>query len=417
MPPEKVTTMDWKKGTWHNDRVGKHDVEVVICADWAPIRGFKDVLLQDPKTVYGNLLTELRSADLRIVNLECPLVDHGEEVFKSGAVLKGTTAHIKGLTCVPFEIVTMGNNHVFDYGTDAFIKTRELLHQDEIQTLGAGLDIEEAAAPLMVDIQGIRLAIVNFSEGEDLTAASEKPGVFGWDVDRVVEQVRTVTQKANAVIVVCHAGVEYIPYPPPYLAAAFQRIADAGADLIIGHHPHVPQGVQVWDQVPICYSLGNFVFFQHTDLQWRKIGYFVKAGIAEEGLSHFQIVPYEILPQKLQLLKGMKLEWVMKKIKMISEPLDDFTKITSAWNGFIKYYGIDGFRDEIDHIMSHLAKEPAKGAAMFRNRLTTIQHHQHLVDAMTRIVDNTIDDAPDWAMQTVEEWLTRKIMDDPQDQG
>ncbi len=408
-PPEN--TIDWQTGTYHNPQAGDAQAEVVICSDWAPIRGFKDIILRDPEAVYGDLLPELRRGDLRIVNLECPLVDQGAPVSKSGAVLKGMSAHISGLTSIPFEVATLGNNHVFDYGIEAFIQTRDLLHQNNIKTVGAGVSIEEAAAPLIVSAGGTTIGIVNFSEGEDLTAAGEKPGVFGWEVDRVVAQVQELNGRVNATIVVCHGGVEYIPYPPPYLAEAFQRIAGMGADLIIGHHPHVPQGIQIQTHVPICYSLGNFVFFQHTQLQLRKIGYFVKAGIAANGLSHIRIVPYEILPTRLQLLKEKKYRWVMKKLKAISEPLNDFSRIIQAWNGFIKYYGVNGFKDEVANIMETLDKEPGKGAAMFRNRLTTMQHNQHLMDTMTRIMDGTIDQAPAWAVDTVAEWLTRQISD------
>jgi len=131
-------------------------------------------------------------------------------------------------------------------------------------------------------------------------------------------------------------------------------------------------------------------------------------------LSHIRMVPYEIHPARLQLLKEDKRQWVMNKLKDISEPLVDFLQVVEAWNGFIKYYGIKGFQNEITHILDQLAKEPAKGAAMFRNRLTTMQHNRHLVDAMTRIMNGTIDHAPDWAFKTAAEWLTRKISDNPE---
>ena len=101
----------------------------------------------------------------------------------------------------------------------------------------------------------------------------------------------------------------------------------------------------------------------------------------------------------------------MKKLKIISEPLNDFPRIIEAWNGFIKHYGINGFQNEVANIMETFAGEPAKGAAMFRNRLTTMQHTQHLVDTMTRIMEGTIDHAPAWALDTVAEWLTRQISD------
>jgi hypothetical protein len=72
--------MDWETGTYHNPQAGDAQAEVIICSDWAPIRGFKDIILQDPEAVYGDLLPELRGGDMRIVNLECPLVDNGGTV-------------------------------------------------------------------------------------------------------------------------------------------------------------------------------------------------------------------------------------------------------------------------------------------------------------------------------------------------
>jgi len=314
------------------------------------------------------------------------------------------------LTAVPFEIATLGNNHVFDYGLDGFVRTRELLRDHGIRTVGAGLSMEQAGRPLIETVNGVSVGIINFSEGEDLSAAGEKtPGVYGWEIDRVVEGVRALKAEVSAVIVICHGGVEYIPFPPPYLADAFDRIARAGADLIIGHHPHVPQRIRIHHGVPICYSLGNFVFFQPTDLHFRKIGYLVKAGVAENGIARIRLIPYEIQAQRLNMLAGGKRERFFKTLESISAPLSDFNGIEAAWHGFLKYYGKAGFREEMDRIMTTLAAEPAKGAAMFRNRLTTLQHRHHLMDLMTRIMDDSLDAAPAWAVERVAEWMTRKI--------
>lgn len=404
--------IDWQNGTWRNSQAKRARTEIAFCSDWAPIRGFEQIMITEPLSVYGDLLPELQDADMRIVNLECPLADQAEPVFKSGAVFKGQPAHIPALTQVPFEITTMANNHVFDYGVDAFQNTRILLDQNRIGHVGAGNNIDEAAAPLVVTSNGIRLGLINFSEGEDLTAAGINAGVFGWDVDRVVELVQAVKKEAHAVIVICHAGVEYIPYPPPYVVLAFQRLAAAGADLIIGHHPHVPQGVQIHEQVPICYSLGNFVFYQPVDLLWRKNGYFVKAGFNENGLSHMRLVPYEILNKNLRLLKNEKHLWFLRRLQDLSQPLEDIEQIQEAWHGYLRYYGVSGFRAEIKNIMDNLDQETAKGAAMFRNRITTMQHNQHLTDTLTRIMNDVIDIAPQWAYDRVKEWMTRRISDD-----
>jgi hypothetical protein len=409
----KMTTtglegFDWSRGRWVNAVVPQAQAEIVIASDWAPIRAFDEIVARFPEAVYGDVLPILRQGDLRIVNLECALSTDASPVWKSGSVFKGRPVHISGLTVVPFEVVTLANNHVFDYGPEAFLQTQKLLSENSIRSVGAGMNAEEARRPLVLEVKGVRIGIVNFSEGEDLTAAVSGPGVFGWEVDTVVDCVRAIRPGVDVILVICHGGVEYIPFPPPYLADAFRRIAEAGADLVIGHHAHVPQGVQICNGVPICYSLGNFVFYQQTDLYYRKLGYLVKAGVSRAGLSQLHLIPYEIGSECLRLLRGDESALFFESLKKVSLPLADQEGIAEAWQGFLRYYGLKGFRDEIAMILAKMDQEPAKGAAMLRNRITTMQHREHWIDAMTRIMDGTIDSSPQWALDLAAEWLTRK---------
>ena len=399
---------DWSRGRWVNAAAPRARTEIVIAADWAPIRAFDEIVARSPEAVYGDVLPILRQNDLRIANLECALSGDAAPVWKSGSVFKGRPEHIHGLTAVPFEVATLANNHVFDYGPEAFGQTLKLLSDHSIRSVGAGMSAEEARRPLILDLNGVRIGIINFSEGEDLTSAVSGPGVFGWDVDAVVESVRAIRPGVDIILVICHGGVEYIPFPPPYLAEALRRIAGAGADLVIGHHAHVPQGVQICNGVPICYSLGNFVFYQETDLFYRKLGYLVKAGVSRAGLAQLQLIPYEIGSGSLRLLVGDESAQFFESMKKVSLPLASPEGIADAWHGFLRYYGIQGFRDEIAMILAKMDQEPAKGAAMLRNRITTMQHREHWIDAMTRIMEGSIDDSPQWALDLAAEWLTRK---------
>ena len=401
--------LDWKQGTWSCGSEAPRDTaEIIITSDWAPIRAFDHIIARSPEAIYGDLLPVLRQGDLRITNLECPLTDLATPVWKSGAVLKGAPEHVPGLTAVPFEVVTLANNHVFDYSQGGFDQTIWLLDDHGIRRVGAGHTADEACRPLIMDVNGIGLGILNFSEGEDLTATLDGPGVFGWDPDLVVDAVETLKRTVDIVLVICHCGVEYIAFPPVYVARAFQRIAEAGADMIIGHHPHVPQGIQIHHGVPICYSLGNFVFYQETDLVYRKTGFLVKAGLSPAGLNRFSVVPYEILSDRLALLDGARRKWFFEALRKVSAPLEDNRKIAAAWNAFLGRYGLRGFKEEIHMLLDKLEQDPLKGAAMFRNRIATMQHNQHWIDALTRIIEGTIDDAPPWALELTEQWLTQR---------
>lgn len=193
------------------------------------------------------------------------------------------------------------------------------------------------------------------------------------------------------------------------MAAAFQKIVDAGAHLVIGHHPHVPQGVQIYNQAPICYSLGNFVFFQPTDLYYRKVGFLVKAGLSKGAVVYLKLIPYGIHDQGLRLLEGEEHLQFLDKLKTISTPLDNFADIEKAWHGFLHYYGVDGLHEEIQGILEKLHSEPAKGAAMLRNRLTTMQHNQHWKDTLSKVINADLDASPKWAYDLAEEWLTTTV--------
>ncbi len=404
-----VTSFNWNIGAWSDSSAGTAEEILCIAGDWAPIRAFQPFIEKEPSAIYGDLLPLIRSADLSIVNLEAALSDQGEPVSKSGAVFKGERKHVKGLAAVPFDVVTLANNHMFDYGFDAFKESLAVLEQNNIKYTGAGMSGKDAGRPLVVEIKGTKIGIVNFSEGEDLTAAGSGPGVMGWDLQTVTRVIKTLKSTVDFIIVISHCGIEYIPFPPPYVVDAFTRLAQAGADLVIGHHPHVPQGISFYNNIPICHSLGNFVFYQETDLKFRKLGYMVTVGLKKGSLVSLKLVPYKIHPKGLSALKAREKDNFYKKLKQISMPLNDPGKLEATWNAFLHHYGTKGFYNEVSMIMEKLAQDPEKGAAMFRNRLTTLQHYNHWKDFLTRVIDGTLESAPEWAINLTEEWLTAKI--------
>jgi poly-gamma-glutamate synthesis protein (capsule biosynthesis protein) len=95
-------------------------------------------------------------------------------------------------------------------------------------------------------------------------------------------------------------------------------------------------------------------------------------------------------------------------LEKISRPLADPAGIRAAWHGFLRYYGLEGFRQEVRMILDKMAEQPQKGAAMFRNRLLTMQHREPWTELLTRTVEGTLETAPQWACDLAAEWLTRR---------
>lgn len=382
---------------------------ILAASDWAPIRAFEAVVSRDPEAVYGDMLPVLREADLRIVNCECALTAARKPVWKSGAVFKGLPAHAAALAAVPFEAACLANNHVFDYGLGGFEETLRVLRRSGVRTVGAGLTREDATAPLRLTVRGLRVTIVNFSEGEDLTASTGGPGVCGWEIERMAEQVRRAKKRGDFVIAVGHAGLEYVPFPPPYVVAAFRALSDAGADCVVGHHPHVPQGLEMRRGRLIAYSLGNFAFFQSPELHYRRTGFCLSLEVEEGRLSSFKVHPYRITERGLSALDREGERRFREALRRVSAPFQTASGVEQAWQTYLEYYGPAGFEKEVLGILEKMGAEPRKGAAMFRNRITTLQHSELWRDALTRFMSEKPSPArPAWTA-LIREWMTKPL--------
>jgi poly-gamma-glutamate synthesis protein (capsule biosynthesis protein) len=381
---------------------------ILIASDWAPIRVFEPIIRRDPAAVYGDLLPTLRDADLRIVNCESALTNAAKAVWKSGAVFKGSPAHATGLTTVPFDVACLANNHVLDYGERGLRDTLNVLHRHGIKTVGAGLNAGQAYAPLSTGVNGQLVHVVNISEGEDETASRGGAGVFGWDIQRAVDTIGRCKEDGGTVIAIAHCGLEYVPFAPPYVVEAFRAMADAGADAVIGHHPHVPQGVEWRGRTPIVYSLGNFAFFQQTDLHHRKIGLFVTLRLDRGRVTYVDLHPYRITDAGLRALDAQDGTEFHQTMARLSKPYQTPSGHDKAWDAYLAYYGAAGFDAEVAGMLDRMRTEPQKGAAMFRNRITTAQHIELWRTYLTRVITGQKARFTKDAYALVEEYFTRK---------
>lgn len=212
-----------------------------------------------PSPIGSEITTRIDEGDLSVVNLEGAIpVD--DSIPKVGPQ-KGSSSTIPSvLADAGFDVVTLANNHAMDYGTDGLVATTERCEAAGLDTVGAGNTLSDALSPRYYTVDGAEIAVVNACEREFGTATENTPGT-AWighpDAKRTVE---TASQRADAVILLAHGGIEYVPLPPLQWQHRLRRLADLGADLVVAHHPHVPQGWEIYGETPIFYSLGNFLF-------------------------------------------------------------------------------------------------------------------------------------------------------------
>ena len=196
--------------------------------------------------------------DLFMVNLENPITTTTEKVEKEWN-FKMPTKYISVLQQGGINAVTCANNHVFDYGVDGILETMSVLDSAGIVRVGIGKTLIEARTPKIISIKGKRIALLGYA-GWSFPATNTRPGVAPRNVEYVVEDVRRIKENADIVIVNFHWGEELAAFPSEGQKVLARRTIDAGADAIVGHHPHVLQGIELYKGKPIAYSLGNFIF-------------------------------------------------------------------------------------------------------------------------------------------------------------
>lgn len=193
-------------------------------------------------------------------------------------------------------VVNLANNHTMDYGETALRDTMEHLDTGNIRHLGAGCNHAEANRPLLLEINGVKLALVTSSFiylASTCRAKRHRTGIADYRFNRILKQVRALSQQGYQVIVTLHWGLEYSFYPVPYQRKRAQRMIDAGASMVLGHGTHYPQGIESYKDRDIVYSVGNFIFdepFVHANR-----GYIYTAEISADGkASRRSIYPYRI---------------------------------------------------------------------------------------------------------------------------
>lgn len=213
------------------------------------------------------LLEEMRAFDLFMLNNEYTYSRRGKAQEKT-YTFRADPERVKNLDTLGVDIVLVANNHIKDYGEESLVDTLDTLDEAGIRRVGAGRNIEEASAPVIYEINGHRIAYVAAScaeEHEDVIwtspATEDSPGILGcYDPEAFYEAVRKAAQQADFVIVSVHWGYEYLEYYTEEQEAMARELVASGADAIIGTHPHILQGINIIDGVPVFYSLGNFWF-------------------------------------------------------------------------------------------------------------------------------------------------------------
>ncbi|WP_158812170.1 CapA family protein [Streptomyces fulvoviolaceus] len=226
----------------------------------------------DPALPFSRTAHRLGAADLTVGNLECTLSRAGPPT-QGGDSFGADPAVLAGLKKAGFDVLTLANNHLGDFGVEALQNTVRIAQDAGFVTTGAGADLAEARRPAIVRVHGIRFGILAFNAiGETPAARPTTPGVVQVrmpprtgplvpsDLAAVEASVRALRSRVDVVVVCPHWGQQYTHEPVPAQRTVARRLVDAGADAVIASHPHWVQGIEHYRGSLVAHSLGNFVF-------------------------------------------------------------------------------------------------------------------------------------------------------------
>ena len=222
---------------------------------------------EDEKLLDDETLAFFRSADHVAANVEGALIDAVDDGSRGVFFHSMDPAAACLLEKIGADIWCIGNNHTMDAGREGVISTRALAAQLGYRTIGAGLNEVEASQPIYLEeAGGIGMFGVAYM-AECIPATATEPGIFRWDdMDYIAERIAEVKARARWCVIVSHGGEEFTSLPSPYTRDRYLKYLELGADVVVAHHPHVPENYELFDDgKAIFYSLGNFIF--DTDYQ------------------------------------------------------------------------------------------------------------------------------------------------------
>lgn len=259
----------------------------------------------DPTDTLRGLQPLLRRADITVGNLEGTLSTNGAPT-QGGDSFGSDASVLAGLRRAGVDVLSLANNHTGDYGEQALVETVAAFAGSGILPVGAGRDLARASEPAIVERDGVTVGFLGFNAiGETPRAGRGRPGALSvrmpprtgplhrGDLRHLLRAVRQVDRRVDAVIVLPHWGTQYTHTPEPVQRTVGRALVDAGADLVVGGHPHWVQGLELHRGVTIAHSLGNAVFDMDFMEQTME-GAVLTATVGAGGVDRIHLVPYRM---------------------------------------------------------------------------------------------------------------------------
>lgn len=291
--------------------------------------------------ISNNVKNLFEDSDYRLVNLESPICGNTKKnkILKTGPHLRTSKETIQPiLKSLSIDAVTLANNHIMDYGSEGLDETILTLNNSDIKYVGAGKNIHTAKEPLTIEKNGLKVAILNFTENEWSIAGINKSGANPLNIISNVNQLKAAKATHDKVICIIHGGHEYYPLPSPRMVNQYHFYAENGADAIINHHTHCISGYEIYNNIPIAYSLGNMLFTIEKNIESWYTGLLAKLSVKKDGPVQIEMYPVrqEKKTFRLDTLNAIDQEKVLKDLDVLSSIISEPKELRMKWSAFLE---------------------------------------------------------------------------------
>lgn len=317
--------------------MNNESISIFISGDFAPRMRVNEVIAKEEyKLLYNDILPIIEASDIAITNLESPLVEDGKPIAKTGPNLKAPLKSIEAIKFAGFDMVTLANNHMMDYGKEGLFSTIKTCEDNQIKHIGAGANYDEAQRIQYIELKGQKLAFLNCCENEWSTTHGNYPGCNPLNEVGLFYQIQEAKENSDHVILIIHGGHETYEYPSPRMKKLYRWFVDLGMDAVIGHHTHCFSGYEYYKNKPIIYSLGNFIF----DGNYRK-SFWNKGAAAVLKVNgsnvDLQLIPYTQCDDEVgvHLLTEEETKMWLEKEQLKSELIQDDAQLIQKFEAFV----------------------------------------------------------------------------------
>ncbi len=330
-----------------------------------------DVLAYGAGWPFQKMLPFLNKADLLFGNMESVVIPANfpkKEIDREGLISKLPGPFVaKILKETGFDFLNMAANHVLDAGSIGMNYTKKYLEDAGIATGGVGATQKEARKLKVIEKNGISFGFLCYGEDSNYTVGHTGPCYAYYELETILEDVKKNKSKVDVLVVSIHADLEFMQTPSVPRLNNSRQIARAGAKIILQHHPHVPQGIEMVKGCLIAYSLGNFLFDAHTSSYMKRNGPYTAYSslllmkVGKKGVKSFERVPYRIneVPEQRPLpLTGIEGKKMLGYFAKLDKLLKDKEFIKKTWSAIAKKHLVmylnQAKEQDIDKIISEV---------------------------------------------------------------